>query len=219
MAYYYAEGKLTPGGGALRGTVVQIVKGELRKIGDWEAFTHEPEEKLLLGWYWYNTHKETRYWMKDETVLALAGNKAELFEQLHKIYKNDNAFFHAVADKLEHVSVFMFEWEIERREDVANHTPHDVKYVIYNADDYGRTEGEPIGTAIVTTTGDDRADQVTGIKRYLAAKTGEPEDKVMGIGFYNAVPYGAYAAQRDEHLTKMRINLEKALDAAVWEHI
>ena len=151
MAYYYAEGKRTPGGGALRGTVVQIVKGELRKIGDWEAFTHEPEEKLLLGWYWYNTHKETRYWADDELILALAGEKAELFDQLHKLYKHDNAFFHIVADKLEHVSVFMFEMEIERRAKVAAHTPHDATYVIYNTDENGNGWRVPVFTFIQKT--------------------------------------------------------------------
>lgn len=222
MAYYYAEGKLTPGGGARRGTMVQIVKGELRKIGDWEAFTHTPDEKNHLGWYWYNTHKETRYWMEDETVLALGGEKAELFDQLHTLYEKENKFFKDVlCEKLDRVTFWMFGEEINRREDVANHTPHDATYVIYNTDENGNgwrvPVGEPEGAVKVRTTGDDRADQVTAIKRHLAIKTGDAIENVMGIGYYHAVIYNEYAENRDDHIQNLRDQLDTAIKYAIYE--
>jgi hypothetical protein len=208
------------------GTLVQIVGKELRKIGDWGTYAIAPldllmdDDKHFVGWYWYNTNKETRYWMEDETVLALKGENAELFEQLLRIYNEDRNFFERIADKMK-IGVWMFEDEIKRREDVANHTPHDVKYVIYDTDTNGHgwtvNVGEPIGTVKVRTTGDDRADQVTAIKRHLAAKTGEPEDKVNGIGYYNAVVFGEYEATRDDHIQTLRNKLDAALEAAVWE--
>ena len=221
MAYYYAEkGKLNPSGGAVRGLVVQIVKGELRKIGDWEAFTHTPDDKLILGWTWFNTHKETRYRVEDSIKLALAGHKAELFEELRKIYERDNAFFHVIADKL-NIHPWMFGEEMNRREDLANHTPRDVTYVIYNTDSngYGWTVpvGEPEGSVKVRTTGDDRADQVTAIKRHLAAKTGKPEDEVMGVGFYQATIYADYAEIRDDHIQNLRDQLDAAIKHAIYE--
>jgi len=221
--YMYAKGTKNTHTNPI-GTMVQIVKGELRKIGDWTTYATGPLDKLtnddkeFVGWYWYNTNKERRYWMEDETLLALKGKKAGLFDQLYKIYKNDNAFFHAIADRLEHVHVWIFEQEIERRQDMFDHTPREAKYVIYNADDYGRTEGEPMGTAIVTTTGDPRADEITGIRRYLTESAGVPEDTVMGAGFYNAVIFDEYAGKRDEHIADLKAKLDAALDSAVWSN-
>jgi len=221
MAYYYAaKGKPTPGGGKTTGTIVQIVKGELRKIGDYEAFNHTPDEKNLVGWYWYNTHKERRYWMEDDAKLVLEGKTPELFEELRKIYDGDNAFFHEIADKL-NIHPWMFGEEMNRREDIAAHTPRDVTYVIYNTDTngYGWTVpiGEPEGAVKVRTTGDDRADQVTAIKRHLAAKTGKPEDKVMGVGFYQATIYADYAENRDDHIQNLRDQLDAAVEHAIYE--
>ena len=145
-----------------------------------------------------------------------AGEKAELFNQLHRIYKEDNAFFHAIADKLELVSVWSFQREIERRQDIYDHTPHEVTYVIYDNDDYGRVIGEPRGTAVVTTTGDPKADEATAIKRYLAVIAGKPEDEVMGVGFYTGMCYDTYADRRDEHLKDLRNKLAEAEAAAVY---
>lgn len=225
--YYYATGKTNPHKNPT-GTMVQIVKGELRKIGDWTTYATAPlnqltaDDKAFVGWYWYNIHKETRFWMEDETVLALKGEKAELFDQLKRIYDEDIEFFEFIAEKLDKVWLWGFEDEIKRREAVANHTPGVAKYVIYNTDTNGNgwtvNVGEPIGTVKVHTTGDGRADQVTAIKRHLAATTGKPEDEVRGIGFYNAVTYGEYEAKRDDHLATLRNALAAAEKAAIWTH-
>jgi len=220
--YYYAEGT-DNGHTNPTGTMVQIVKGELRKVGDWSTYSTKPlaeltdEDKQFVGWYWYNVEKETRYWMEDETLLALTGKKAGLFTQLHRIYIEDRAFFTKIIGKLKHKSVWMFEDEIERRDTMADHVAREVKYVIYDCDDYGRTEGEPLGFSYVETTGDNRADEATAIKKHIAFKSGCAYEKVLGVGFYNAMRYDDYAENRDDHIQNLRNQLDAALKAAVWD--
>ena len=204
------------------GTMVQIVKGELRKIGDWTTYSAAPldeladDDKYFVGWYWYNTNKETRYWMEDETLLALKGEKAELFDQLHRIYKEDRIFFTRIIEKLQKVGLYMFEEEIKLRQDVFDHTPREAKYVIYDNDDYGRVYGEPRGTAVITTTGDKRGDEGTAIKTWIAETNGKPYEECLGVGFYTAVIYDEYADKRDAHLADLENKLNAARDAAVW---
>lgn len=213
--YMYSTGKNTK-------TMVQIVKGELRKVGDWDTYSIKAydhltdEDKTFVGWFWYNKNKETRYWMEDETLLALKGEKAELFDILYRIYIDDRLFFKDIIEKLEMVGLWTFETEIKRRATMAGHISINVKYVIYGSDDYGHTEGEPIDSIFVMTTGDPNADQTTAIKRYLARKNNQSEDEVMGVGFYNAMTFDEYEAFRDEHIDDLRAKLTKALEQAIW---
>jgi hypothetical protein len=228
MALYYAVGKRAPHTGTPLGMMVQIVKGELRKIGHWTTYATAPLNELipadkdLVGWYWYNTNKENRYRLEDETALALQGHKAELFDQLKRIYNEDIEFFEFISEKLDRVWLWGFEEEIKRRETIAAHTPHDVKYVIYNTETnhngWRINVGEPLGVATVRTTGDTDADAATAIKRTLGRLQNKPENEVRAVGFYNALPYHTYADKRDEHINGLRTQLDEALKAAVWDN-
>ena len=216
MAYYYSEAE-----DGYAGTVVQIVKGELRKIGDWQYLENdiEPGTKHFVGWYWHNPLNETRYMLEDETAIRLkTGKEPELFNRLLNIYNTDRGFFERIMDKMD-MSVWLFQDERDRREAIAAHEASDVKYVIYDTNDRGYDIDEPIGSAVVRTTGDERKDKATAIKRYLAAEQGKDEEEVMGIGFYRAFPFDEYREKRDKHLADLREKLRKAEEAAIYEDV
>lgn len=154
---------------------VKIVSGELRAVGHYKVYSYD-HAPSIQGYFWRNEAKgfDARHY-----EFSLENGMNELFKILIDIQKQDREFFELVMSKLSFypnqskgLSVSVFDYEVKHMNEILNHTPHRQKMVVWNTDDYGRTQGSPIGTVEIVTSGDSKEDSMRAVEILIGKRCG-----------------------------------------------